>query len=93
MHNTLSYCIKCLHRLILVRVIGVGFCEDHVPLDRMLGWDQGSWGYHGDDGKVFAGGFGSKFGTPYGKNETIGCGVNFEKETAFFTKGGKLIGE
>ena len=60
----------------------------------MLGWDEGSWGYHGDDGKVFSSsGFGTEYGDPYEKSDTIGCGVNFDKETAFLTKNGELIGE
>ena len=61
----------------------------------MLGCDPGSWGYQGDDGKAFSrweSYYSSRYGDPYGKGDTIGCSVNLEKETAFFTKNGKLIG-
>ena len=34
-----------------------------------------------------------KFGEKYGKGVTIGCGVNFKEETAFFTRNGELIDE
>ncbi|KAF0345980.1 SPRY-domain-containing protein [Gigaspora margarita] len=29
--------------------IGIGFCEKEVDLNRMPGWDYGSWAYHGDN--------------------------------------------
>jgi Ran-binding protein 9/10 len=77
----------------------------------MLGWSEGSWGYHGDDGNVFYGdstnpldrhGDDSQsnrgnavppWGPLYTTGDVIGCGVNFEKETAFYTKNGELLGE
>jgi hypothetical protein len=63
----------------------------------MLGWDEGSWGYHGDDGKTFCGGTNSSAGDCYGDQydtgDVIGCGVNFEEKIAFFTKNGKVIGK
>lgn len=59
----------------------------------MLGWDEGSWGYHGDDGKIFEqNNAGRPFGEKFKEEDIIGCGVNFDKETAFFTKNGNLIG-
>ncbi|XXG98243.1 hypothetical protein Hte_004566 [Hypoxylon texense] len=76
-------------------IIGVGFCEEHSPLNTMVGCDPGSWGYHGNNGltlgiQKLAGS--AQFGEAYEEGDTVGCGVNFEKETAFFTKNGKLIG-
>jgi hypothetical protein len=63
----------------------------------MVGWDKGSWGYHGDDGNMFNNGrrtsTGWKYGEPFGAGSVIGCGVNFETGTAFFTKDGKVMGE
>lgn len=74
--------------------IGVGFCDDQAPLDRMLGWDQGSWGFHADDGHVFTNdGDGTKYTDPYTAGDVIGCGVNFGEGIAFFTKNGEVIGE
>ncbi|RMJ19326.1 hypothetical protein CDV36_000971 [Fusarium kuroshium] len=77
-------------------ILGVGFCDDSAPLDGMLGWDRGSWGYHGDDGTVFDTGKRSWAGIPYGQSYTagdvVGCGVNFNKSIAFFTLNGAVIG-
>jgi hypothetical protein len=65
----------------------------------MLGWDEGAWGYHGDDGLVYE--FNDRSvglrlqhdgETTYGKEATVGCGVDFGNEKAFFTKDGKLLG-
>ncbi|KAF0441704.1 SPRY-domain-containing protein [Gigaspora margarita] len=33
--------------------IGIGFCDKVVSLNGMPGWYNNSWGYHGDDGKLF----------------------------------------
>lgn len=60
----------------------------------MLGWEEGSWGYHSDDGNSYESRpTGNPFGPAYDKGGVVGCGVNFEKETAFFTLNGKVIGE
>lgn len=70
----------------------MGFCEENSPLDIMLGWLEGSWGYHGDDGKVFDCRRGSTYGPVYDEGAVIGCGVNFKEETAFYTVNGEVIG-
>ncbi|KAJ5950794.1 Ankyrin repeat-containing domain protein [Penicillium vulpinum] len=75
-------------------VIGIGFCDEKAPLHRMLGWDSGSWGFHGDDGKIFAG-YGK--GRPYGKGDysigdTIGCCFDPNQGTTFYTRNGKSLG-
>lgn len=60
----------------------------------MLGWDRGSWGYHGDDGKIFESGeHVTSFGPTYDTGDVVGCGVNFDTGTAFFTINGHLIGK
>ena len=60
----------------------------------MVGWDDGSWGYHGDDGAAFSGsGKGAEYGPEYGKGDVIGCGVNFDEKIAFFTKNGSVLGK
>lgn len=59
----------------------------------MPGWDPGSWGYHGDDGCFFnESGSGKGYGPTFDEGDIIGCGVNFERETAFFTKNGEMLG-
>ncbi|GES94386.1 ran-binding protein [Rhizophagus clarus] len=32
-------------------IIGIGFCEKTVNLNKMPGWEDNSWGYYGDDGR------------------------------------------
>ncbi|KAJ5618019.1 hypothetical protein N7537_003133 [Penicillium hordei] len=72
-------------------VIGVGFCDEKAPLHHMLGWDEGSWGYHGDDGKTYGRGFGIEYGDVYSTGDTIGCYVNPSRGTAFYTINGKSL--
>lgn len=43
--------------------MSVGWMKSNVSLDRLVGWDKGSWGWHGDDGRSFEGrGEGEVFG-------------------------------
>ncbi|KAI8991187.1 hypothetical protein BDF20DRAFT_843185 [Mycotypha africana] len=73
--------------------IGIGFCSATNKLERLPGWDPDSWGYHGDDGHSFAGsGTGKNYGPCFTTNDTIGCGVNFADNSAFYTKNGKFLG-
>ena len=60
----------------------------------MLGWKEGTWAYHSENG-----GFYNEWGFPrhvsgktYGAGNTIGCGINFETGTAFFTRDGEVLG-
>lgn len=74
-------------------VVAIGFSAAKVSLERLPGWEAESWGYHGDEGKVFAG---AQNGQPYksgfGTGDIIGCGVDFNKGHAFFTKNGLDLG-
>ncbi|KAG0171165.1 hypothetical protein DFQ29_008975 [Apophysomyces sp. BC1021] len=73
--------------------IGIGFCGTDNKLNRLPGWDEGSWGYHGDDGHSFAGcGIGKGYGPSFTTGDTVGCGVNFADNTAFYTKNGMFLG-
>jgi hypothetical protein len=47
--------------------IAIGFCGPNMSLGRLPGWDDISWGYHGDDGNSFAC---SGTGKPYGPTFT-----------------------
>ncbi|KAJ3579867.1 hypothetical protein NPX13_g696 [Xylaria arbuscula] len=73
--------------------VAVGFCEEHVPLDQMVGWNDGSWGYHSDTGTLFTDNedIGVEY-EKYGEGTTIGCGVDFRDHTTFFTKDGVHLG-
>lgn len=73
----------------------MGFTSNKASLERLPGWEQESWAYHGDDGRTFFGetqGQGKLYGPKYSVNDTIGCGVNFSTNTSFFTRNGVFLG-
>ncbi|CAO3646056.1 unnamed protein product [Cunninghamella blakesleeana] len=73
--------------------IGIGFFTKTNDLDRLPGWDTDSFGYHGDDGHSFGeSGTGSHYGPCFTTKDIIGCGINFDDKTAFFTKNGSYLG-
>ena len=60
----------------------------------MPGWTSGSWGYRGNDGKIFhQTGRGIDYGPTYGAEDVVGCGINFTTNSAFFTKNGRYLGK
>ncbi|KAK2591050.1 hypothetical protein QQS21_011264 [Conoideocrella luteorostrata] len=74
-------------------IIGVGFCREEAPLDAMVGWKTGSWGYHGDDGHLFLESeFAKPYGEKFGAGDVIGCGVDFDQGKAYFSLNGKPFG-
>lgn len=61
----------------------------------MPGWDDTSWGYHGDDGEKF---HGNSWGNMYvdvkfGKGDFVGCLYDIGKKELSFTKNEALLGE
>jgi len=73
--------------------IAIGFSTAEASLERLPGWETHSWGYHGDDGKMFFGEHsGRNYGPTFGAGDIIGCGVNFNAGYAFFTKNGQDLG-
>lgn len=75
--------------------IGLGICNGVVQLEKMPGWEGGSFGYHGDDGNVFkeSGQNGIKYGPKYGTDDVVGCVWNFIDNTVSFTKNGEFLGK
>ena len=75
--------------------VAIGLATEDFSLHtRMPGWDRFSFGYHGDDGGIFHG-HGNmlrEYGPRYGVGDTIGCGVDYQNGSVFFTLNGKLLG-
>lgn len=63
-----------------------------MALNKVPGWEQDSWGYHGDEGDSFCCGLKRPYGPQFNSQDIIGCGVNFRTKTAFFTKNGRDLG-
>ena len=73
--------------------IAIGLTAKGTNLGRQPGWDASTFGYHGDDGRCFNNqGYGEKFGPTFGANDIIGCGLNLQNKTCFFTKNGNFLG-
>ena len=59
----------------------------------IIGWENYSWGYHGDDGHSFCfSGTGKAYGPTFTTKDTIGCCINFMDMTVFYTKNGVNLG-
>lgn len=73
--------------------IGVGLCRQDVLLSRLPGWEDDSWGYHGDDGHSFCcQGTGKDYGPKFSTGDVIGCAINFASGECFYTKNGVHLG-
>jgi Ran-binding protein 9/10 len=70
--------------------IAIGFSTAQASLERLPGWETHSWGYHGDDGKMFSGEHsGRNYGPTFSADDVVGCGINFNTGQAFFTLNGQ----
>ena len=59
----------------------------------MPGWELSSWGYHGDDGRLFAqSGTGTTYSDTFGTGDLVGCHIAFDKGITF-TKNGTSLGK
>jgi len=60
---------------------------------RLPGWDKESYGYHGDDGGLFHGD-GRQIAEyrTFGAGDVVGCGLDYERKSIFFTLNGAFLG-
>lgn len=73
--------------------IGIGLQGADVALHKLPGWERNSYGYHGDDGKVFHGsGTGRPYGHTYGDGDVIGAALDRVAQTLTFYKNGMCLG-
>lgn len=63
-------------------------------LNRLPGWEKGSYGYHADDGNSFCpSATGITYGPAFTTGDFIGCCVNFLDNSCFYTRNGSHIGK
>jgi hypothetical protein len=73
--------------------MGIGLSTSEVNLNRLPGWDKGSYGYHGDDGNSFcSSGSGIAYGPTFTTGDYVGCCVNFLENSCFYTCNGYNLG-
>jgi hypothetical protein len=60
----------------------------------MPGWDDETWGYHGDDGGLFHGESDQMLARGndlFGQGDVLGCYIDPFRRIAIFTKNGKVM--
>jgi SPRY domain len=75
--------------------VAVGLARGEFSLHtRMPGWDADSYGYHGDDGGIFhnAGHMIRPFGPKFGVGDVVGCGIDYQEQSIFYTLNGTFLG-
>lgn len=71
--------------------IGIGIGPRDGNRNHMVGWAPNEFGYHSDDGKLFAGaGKGVTIGLTYGEGDVIGCGIKADG-TVYFSRNGYFL--
>ena len=79
--------------IIACREIGIGFSCTSISLHAMPGWEERSWGYHGDNGEIYhSRRTGQAYADCFTTGDIIGCGVDFKRSAVFFTKNGVSLG-
>ncbi|CAM9862780.1 unnamed protein product, partial [Phaeothamnion confervicola] len=74
--------------------VTIGLISDGFPMTLQPGADTGSYGYRGNDGCCLGPKAGQRddYGPPFGAGDTVGCGIDFERQEVFFTCNGKNLG-
>ncbi|GLC66739.1 hypothetical protein PLESTF_000467000 [Pleodorina starrii] len=68
--------------------IALGYAPSSLNLVRHVGWDAGTFGFHGDDGKTYFEGRSEAYGFKFGKGDVVGAALDFQRKEIFFTKNG-----
>lgn len=66
--------------------------NDEPPSGTRTGVEEGFFGYCGNDGSITAGSQFKSYSKSFGRDDVIGCGVNYVDGTIFFTKNGVCLG-
>lgn len=82
-----------------LRVVALGFTSKWSIRKNVLpGWkdvNEYTWGYHADDGRKWDPSIdqvtGEAYADPYGRGDTIGCGVDFKRGIIYYTRNGKRL--
>lgn len=76
------------------RLLALGFVGKNVQLEgRQPGWDQGTFGLHGDDGSMFCQeGSGTQFTDRFEAGDVVGAGIDWISGRVFFTVNGCFLG-
>lgn len=70
----------------------IGFTDEYFKNSRQPGWEVNSYGYHGDDGKLYHGqGRGEPYAQGFTTGDTVGAGINYAAQEIFFTRNGKIL--
>ncbi|XXH00935.1 hypothetical protein Hte_007286 [Hypoxylon texense] len=75
--------------------LGIGFGHSNYSKGRMPGWDDSSWGFHGNNGGMYhADGYWKANNTDwkYGTDDCVGCCIDPTQRKAFFTRNETVIG-
>eukprot|EP00908_Phaeocystis_cordata_P005071 Transcript_15501.p1 GENE.Transcript_15501~~Transcript_15501.p1 ORF type:complete len:368 (-),score=111.46 Transcript_15501:154-1257(-) len=75
--------------------IAVGLCTARFVRDgKQPGWDAESFGYHGDDGRLFhgSGTQSTAYGPTFRSGDVVGCGISTASRRVFFTLNGEYLG-
>lgn len=76
------------------RLLTLGLVPPNYPKEgKQPGWNQGSFGLHGDDGALFCqAGSGDPFADRFEPGDVIGCGVYWPRKEVFFSVNGRFLG-
>lgn len=66
--------------------------HDDLVSGNKMGLEEGFLGYCGNDGSITAGTQYKSYSKSFGRDDVIGCGVNYVNGTIFFTKNGVCLG-